>query len=147
MRYLANLEPAIDEWIQADTVVDPDPDFLHYADHNWCYRLLPFEKRQRLTMLQSKIQQLEKEKMIQEEERFWQQADAHEAAAKLNIPICVICQYDLRNTMFNILTLTMCGHQFHERCIVRSFEENKSCPCCRRQQNIANGIHTHILYA
>lgn len=146
MNYLKNMETFIDEWLKTNDV-DPDEDFYYYANHNWCYRFLPFENRLRLTMLRAKLEKLEKKKMEEEEERFWQQVEANEAAAKANIPICVICQFDLRNAMFNVITLSMCGHQFHERCINRAFVENKTCPCCRRQQSIENGIHTHILYA
>lgn len=43
---------------------------------------------------------------------------------------CSICQEELRVEDTNIVT-TMCGHRFHNQCIVKWTEKKPNCPMCR----------------
>ena len=51
---------------------------------------------------------------------------------------CTICLDDMDSTM-NRKKLT-CGHEFHDECIVKHFEEfnNDKCPNCNQVETFAN---------
>lgn len=141
IRNLNRMNDEIDEFLQANDRPDPSPEFIRYAEHNWCYRFLTPKHKARLTSLRKIIEEWNAERVRERERQFLLRATEAEEAARNNRPMCTICTYDLRNEMFKLLTLT-CGHIYHERCVKQALEANPHCPNCRFPQMPFNGRKT-----
>lgn len=132
MRTLHDLFDEIDEWLSIEGGIPPFPhEFRRFARHNWCIRLLPIKERVRISKLRLKLDIIILEEQARQEAAFWEQVEQNEPNARVSIPLCSICQFDLRNESFDVNRLS-CTHMFHERCITTHFESNVNpmCPNC-----------------
>lgn len=132
MRTLRDLFDEIDGWLAVGGGIVPIPnDFRRFARQNWCVRMLPIEERVRISKLRLRLDMIILDEKARKEAEFWDHVEQIEPNARSSMPLCSICQFDLRNDAFNVNRLT-CFHMFHERCITRHLENNTNpmCPNC-----------------
>lgn len=122
-----------------DSLVADRAEVERFKKRNALYRALNFSKRRRIAELEKLIEVKENER-----QRLDDELEENEAQADWKKPICIICDYDLRNDSLHMFALK-CSHVYHLECVKLAIKSiNPSCRICGELMVLENGIPIHF---
>lgn len=125
--------------MSVDTLEADRAEVERFKKRNALYRALNFSKRRRIAELKKLIVVKENER-----QRLDDELEENEEQADMKKPICIICDYDLRNDSLHMFALE-CSHVYHLECVKLAIKSID--PCCRICGEfvvLENGIPIHF---
>lgn len=130
--YLRSFHKQIDDFIDPNATQHiPCNDLVRYANYEWKYTQLTSEDKRRLTRLRFLTEQYNDVRKELDKNTFYDAIEENDQIEDKN-PICPICRFDLRNesTHLQHITVTRCGHVYHNHCLKRNIIRHNQNLCC-----------------